>query len=218
MALLVLLTGCSAPDDGPIQYGPTSLMSRSSPPPIAPGDPVPLQSATPGIIVAPVGSNAMCQLGMTAAQGQGENQVRYAIVGKECAASVGTQIENVDARALLGTIAAVVRGGNGTWSAVAVKLEPGVGWSVSAPGAVANAGDKVKVMGIGERFRVEIEPNRLLRLSGFTSPAGRSGAAVLDSEGQIVAISAGDGAAAIPISEFFSATAATPGLEGLVLL
>lgn len=79
----------------------------------------------------------------------------------------------------------------------------------------ANAGDKVKVMGIGERFRVAIEPNRL---SGFTSPVGRSGAAVLDSEGQIVAISAGDGAAAIPISEFFSATAATPGLEGLVLL
>lgn len=77
---------------------------------------------------------------------------------------------------------------------------------------------QLDITGIGKRFRVGVEPNGLLNLSGFTSPGGRSGAAVLDSDNRLVAITTGNGSAAVPVSDLISAGAATPGLEGLALL
>ena len=214
------LAGCATNDQGPVMYGPTQLASTSATPRPSPGpnDPTPLTTATPGLIVGPAGSSAMCQLGATAARGEGGEQVRYAIVGKDCAAPAGTLIENVDDKSRLGTVAAIASGAGGTWSAVAVRLDGGVGWSPTTPGRPARTGDKVDVMGLGKRFTVTVETNGLLRLDGFSSPSGRSGASVLGADHRLVAISAGDGASAVPIAEVIRTFAAMPGLDGLALL
>lgn len=200
-------------------YGPTLLQSTatSEAESLPPGM-VRLTTASLGAIVRPSGSAAMCQLGAILARGNGADQVRYAVVGEDCAAPVGTRIENVDDQSTLGTVAAVATGTNGAWSAVAVRLDDGVGWMSMAPAAVIRSRDKVDVQGLGEHFSATIDSDGLLHLDGFSSPFGRSGASVFSTKGRLVGISAGTGSLAVPIAELIRTFAAIPGFGGVALL
>ncbi|KXO88835.1 hypothetical protein AXK60_20295 [Tsukamurella pseudospumae] len=171
------------------------------------------------MIVQPAGSAAMCQLGAILARGNGADQVRYAVVGKDCAAPVGTRIQDVDHKEdTLGTVAATVTGKDGAWSAVAVRLDDGAGFMLMSPPAVVRSGDDVGVHNTGETFRVSIDARGLLLLDGFSSPFGRSGASVFSTKGRLVGISAGTGSLAVPIAELIRTFAAMPGFDGVRLL
>jgi hypothetical protein len=216
----LLAAACGA-NDGP---GPAS--TSDAPTPAAhtetrqslPPGLTPLAAVSPWIIVAPVGTKSMCQPGAIAKRGDGAAQVRYVIVGKECASPVGTKIENTDSNALVGSVAAVVEGSNKSWTAVLVQLESSVGWTSFGPPAKAELGDKVTVYGLGsQEFTVETAPEDLLRLKDFTVPFGRSGAPVTSADNKLVAIASGDGGTAIPIDEVVRRSAALPGLDGLQL-
>lgn len=220
LVAIIAVSGCAAGNDGPVSYGPTLLQAPSSSTPtgsLPPGF-TRLTTAKYGLIVQPVGSSTMCQLGANVTRGSGADQVRYAIVGKDCAAPVGTRIQDVNYKDALGAVAATIAGKDGAWSAVAVRLDDGVGWMSVGPPAVVRSGDEVEVHNTGQTFHVTIDARGLLLLDGFSPPFGRSGASVFTTKGRLVGISAGAGSLAVPIAELLRTLSAVPGFDGVTLM